>query len=242
MYDLARFGLADMIDSGKRIRLLGQNATSMQDAAAEVVDLLYDGFKSAHSAGPGSALVRCFKTHPFAELPQPLQSVASASLAGQAPSPTMRCLTLLATRGELPQWNSPLSSVGHRVIPLPTAAIVEKAPMIARLIVQMGFEIERVVHPPPGLLIDLEKHTFNVFHVEDAVGSEYVPEQTTFIIPYGIRSVLGFGGLLPSGELFAVVMFTRVKVTRETAALFRTLALSVKLTLLPFSNAQIFPE
>jgi hypothetical protein len=49
-----------------------------------------------------------------------------------------------------------------------------------------------------------------------------------------VKSVLGFGGLLPNGELFAAVLFCRVPVPRNVADLFRTLALNLKLSLLPF--------
>ena len=50
--------------------------------------------------------------------------------------------------------------------------------------------------------------------------------------------ILGMGGLLPSGELFVVMIFSKVKITREVAAMFRTL--SVKLVLLPFAGGRIF--
>jgi len=55
-------------------------------------------------------------------------------------------------------------------------------------------------------------------------------------VPFGIRSVIGFGGMLPSGNLFAVILFTKVPIPRETADLFRPLALSVKLAILPFDS------
>lgn len=37
------------------------------------------------------------------------------------------------------------------------------------------------------------------------------------IVPFGIRSVLGFGGMLPDGNLFAIIMFSKVPVPREKA-------------------------
>jgi hypothetical protein len=114
--------------------------------------------------------------------------------------------------------------------------------MIARLIVQMGLTVQAVVQPESGFLLDLETQTFNVFHVEDAVGSEFVPAQEAFVLPYRVWSVVGFGGLLPSGEFFAVVLFSKVHISRETAQLFRTLALSMKLALLPFAGRRVFNE
>ena len=55
------------------------------------------------------------------------------------------------------------------------------------------------------------------------LGSEHIPNQQTFVEQYGIRSVVGMGGLLPSGEFFAVILFSRVVISPEVAALFRTL-------------------
>lgn len=240
MYDLTHFEIKETVWSGQELRSLAGDAVSMQQCAGRVVDLLYNCFQTPPSCDASCALVRCFKTHRFAALPLPLQTIVRARQPDQEPSPLMRCLVLLASRGDLPAWNSPQTSLAHRVIPLPTADIVEQAPMIARLIVQMGLTIQDVVHPEPAFLLDLERQTFNVFHIEDAVGSEFIPAQQTFVLPHRIRSVLGFGGILPSGEIFTIVMFAKVHVSRETAELFRTLALSVKLAFLPFAENRVF--
>ncbi|WP_213804014.1 hypothetical protein [Granulicella sp. dw_53] len=214
----------------------------MEEAADEVVNFLYQGFSKPDSETRSVALVRCFKTHLFGCLPVRLQNLALMRMNGIVPSSGMRCLTLLASRGDEPAWNGRLGSERHQVVPLPTSQIVEEAPMVSRLIQQMGLELEHVVGVPADLLVDLEQRSFNVFHVEEARGSEYVPAQETFVARHGVRSVLGMGGLLPSGDLFVVVMFSRVRITRETAEMFRTLALSVKLVLLPFSGGRVFVE
>jgi hypothetical protein len=92
------------------------------------------------------------------------------------------------------------------------------------------------------ILIDAPKHEVNIFHVETALGSEYIPVQQTFVERYGIRSFVGMGGLLPSGKYFAVILFARVAISRDVAQLFRTLAQSVKLAFLPFSYDEVFSE
>lgn len=110
--------------------------------------------------------------------------------------------------------------------------------MISQLVVQLGLDPKDLLRTAPTLLMDSEK-SFNVFHVPEAQGSPYVPAQAEFVIPQKIRSVLGFGGLLPPAELFAVIVFARVPIPRETAELFRTLALNVKIALIPFT-AKVF--
>ena len=74
----------------------------------------------------------------------------------------------------------------------------------------------------------------------DAAGSEYVPAQRDFVEPFGIRSVVGFGGLLPSGYVFAVVMFARVTVSPEAAEAFTSLTFATQLALLPFVEGRLF--
>ena len=75
-------------------------------------------------------------------------------------------------------------------------------------------------------MVDVATNSYNVFYVEEAAGSPHVPAQETFVQPFGIRSVVGFGWVLPTDELYAVIMFTRVHVPRQTAAMFRVVALS----------------
>ena len=70
-----------------------------------------------------------------------------------------------------------------------------------------------------------------VFFVPDAEGSPFIPAQEEFVQPCGIRSVLGWGGVLHRGELFAVILFTRVMVPEQSAERFRYVALDVKAAL-----------
>jgi hypothetical protein len=152
----------------------------------------------------------------------------------------MKCLTLLATAGADPAWNSRHTSTGHKALPLPSEESIARSPMIAQLIRQLGVETASLFAADPHVMIDLDQHSFNVFHVADAVGSPHIPAQHGFVIPYGIQSVIGFGGQLPNGELFATVLFSTVSVPRETADLFKTLALALKVAILPFAGRSVF--
>ncbi len=76
--------------------------------------------------------------------------------------------------------------------------------------------------------------------LEEAAGSPFVPAQRDFVVPFGIRSVLGFGGMLPDGNLIATTMFPKVRLPREKADMFKTLSLSAKLAVLPFMDGTIF--
>ncbi len=233
-FDLTRFSMSSMAVCGAALRKMGEGAGSMEEAAERSVEYLYESL-----TGPAGerafALVRLFKTHPYQFLDGGLQAFAR-QLAGMEPPPRMKCLTLLATRGDRPEWCTRAGSAGHQAIPLASVEGVGRIPMIANLIQQFGVEISEVLSPPPPMLADLSQRTFNVFHVAEALGSAAVPAQEQFVAPEKIHSCLGFGGMLPDGDLFAVVMFSRIAIPAATASMFKPLSLSVKTALLPFAG------
>jgi PAS domain S-box-containing protein len=239
--DLARFDLHDMIECGRAVRQVSESASSMEGAAREIVQLFRRDLVDPQTGIANCPLVRCFKTHPLAQLPPELARTAQGLLTDKRHArPDLPCLTLLATAGDAEPWNDRRSSRHHAAIPLESVEMVERAPMIASLLRQMGLQIESALHPDSRLILDSEQHTFNVFHVEHADGSPSIPAQADFVRPYGVRSALGFGGLFPGGELFTVIMFSRVTIPHETADMFRTIALCVKLALLPFAGGRVF--
>jgi hypothetical protein len=120
----------------------------------------------------------------------------------------MKCLTLLATAGEKPDWNTRQKSNGHKAIPLPSKEFVERLPMIANLISQLKLEISKVLKPGPDFMLDAGDSDHGVFYIPNAEDSEMIPDQENFVKPQGLKSVLGFGGVLPSGNFFAVILFS----------------------------------
>jgi hypothetical protein len=239
MFDLATFSVEQKVAFSKGLRQCGAGAASIGDAAECVVRYFYDNLVDAESGTAACGLVRLYRTAPFGELDQETQDFAASRLGDAAPlSAQMKCLTLLASAGQRPEWNSPATSRGHRAIPLPSEEMVSQSPMISQLILQLGLEIRTVLHPDPEFLPDLEHREYNLFYVPVAAGSPFIPAQEDFVVPYDIKSALGFGGLLPGGDLFATVLFSKVFVPREVALTFRSLALSVKTALLSAGLAQ----
>ncbi len=239
MPDLSQFTLGDMADIGAEFRKLQARSDSMQDLAEESVRYLYDELVDANTGTRQCALVRFYKTHPFGDLDEPRRAFAARGFPGE-PDASMRCLTLLATAGDEAEWNDCLKSEGHLAIPLPSEEGVAGIPMIARLVEQFGLEIRHILSSDQAILIAQEQETYNVFYVPEAVGSACIPAQDSFVIPYGVRSVLGFGGILPSGDLFAKILFSRVPIPPPTADMFQTLTLSLKFALIPFTGDRTF--
>lgn len=242
-YDLKTFSLGDMLRFGPALREAAEKTATMQDAANRIVRHLYDECIDAESGRKACALVRFYKTHPFRGLEPGLRRFAQRSLGKSRPDPNLKCLTLLATAGDRPEWNMPRTSRQHRTIPLASEKMIEQAPMIAQLLKQFGLEVRDLVAPSRELLRqELADRTYNVFHVEQALGSPYIPAQEEFVKPYEIRSVLGFGGTLRTGDLFAVIMFSRVHIPESSATRFRNIALDVKASVFEMGEDEVFDK
>jgi hypothetical protein len=240
MYDLAHFTPSEMTRCGIAMRRFGSGAQSMEETANGIVRYLYEELGDQQTGERACALVRFYKTHAYGELPLALAEFARGILGGSAPPPTTKCLTLLATAGEQPAWNARQTSVGHQAIPLASPEMVARLPMISQLIKQFGIEVEALLGATSAIMVDLDQRTFNVFYVPNAVGSPNIPAQAEFVIPSGIQSVLGFGGVLPSSDLFAIILFSKTPISRDTAEMFKPLALNVKVAILPFDGEAIF--
>lgn len=240
-YDLTKFDLGDMLKCSIRLRETLSGAPTLEASAQRTCRFLYDELRGPN-VEHACALVRCYKTHAFGALEPDLQAFARGILGEQKPRPTMKCLTLMATVGQTSAWNSRHLSRGHRAIPLPSPEIVEKAPMISQLIKELGMDVSTVLQPSPEVVKELAGKRHGVFHVENALGSPYIPAQQEFVATYGIESVLGFGGMLFTGDLFAVILFATVHVSTTAAERFKTIALDVKSAFSRFTEASVFNQ
>lgn len=236
-YDITSFTIREMTECGKKIRTMNEGVVSMEEVAGRIVKYLYDTMVDGRTGERVCSLVRFFKTHTFEQLDDELKGFAVNMLGKDTVIPVMKCLTLLGTVGENPEWNSRKTSKGHQTIPLPSEEAVNEIPMMLNLIKQLGMSVSHVIKPDPALLMDIEQKTYNVFFVHEAFGSPYIPAQEGFVIPYGIKSVLGFGGVLPLGDIFVIIMFLKIPVSTETSNFFKTLSLNLKLAVLPFEKA-----
>jgi hypothetical protein len=233
MASLEHFSGDDLAPFGDAIRSHARSAGSMEDSAPKTVDLLWAELL-AEDGSPALALVRLYKTHAYGKLPEELRHFARGVLEAD-PDPETRCLTLLATRGLEPDWNDRRKSEGHKAIPLPSVEFVQRLPMVAGLIAQMGLDLADVVRPDKARASELARKNYDVFHIPQALGSEFVPGQD-FVKEHGIVSALGFGGMLFSGDFYAVVMFTRVPVSAGVADRLRVLSLATRVSLMPFGT------
>lgn len=205
----------------------------MQEAAQRICDYLFRHLGDPETGRHDCVLVRCFVTQTFQQL-DPRSQRCAADLGPGHPLPAdVKCLTLMGTAGVRPEWNDRERSRRYRSIPLAGRQFVSRLPMFSQLLHQLGVELESDA-VDTNLLTNGTDRTFNVFLVPEAHGSPYVPVQDDFVIPYGVASVLGFGAVLAPQVFFTVILFSTQPLTRDTADLFKPLALSAKLSLLPF--------
>lgn len=240
VYNLQKLTYREMMACRAAIRdLIAEEPASLADAAGRILQFLYENLGDT-DARPACALARTFKTHPFQRLDAELQDFARNIEPNADDIEGLRCLVLLSTIGERPEWNSRHESRGHKCIPLVSEKMVEEAPMISQLIRQMGLEVATVVRPDPALMLNKDEQTaYNVFYVPVADGSPYIVAQDEFVRRYAIASVIGFGGLA-GGDLLATVLFSKVPIAPDVAELFKVIGLNVRIALLPLLSKPLF--
>jgi len=243
MYDLTNFTLDDMYKCAIALRNMDSGCKSMEELANRMIHYLYEHLLDGQTGKRACSLVRFFKIHPYGELNEELQKSAFRIAKSSFIKPSTKCLTLLATAGDEPNWNSRHTSTGHKAIPLLDRDFVNQVPMISQLIQQFGLDIDAVLEPTPELLADLESHTFSVFYVPNALDSAYIPAKKDFVIPYQIKSVLGFGGMLPSGNLFAIILFAKTWIPHNTAQdSFKWISSFARIPVASFDDRTIFED
>jgi len=203
VFDPTSFALSDMVDCAAMLRREMAGADSFEDAANRAVTCLRRNFIDEATGRPSFVLARLFVTQRWEQLRPELQAHARKRLGGELERPDMRCLVLQASDGDQINWRKPSRSRSHRVIPLPSAEAVEKAPMLASLLRELGLSPNTVAGSVP-VAHDMFPTMFGTFHVHNARGSKEVPSQR-FVTKHGVRSVLGFGGLFnPASDYFGI--------------------------------------
>jgi PAS domain S-box-containing protein len=222
VFSLDDFNLEDTYRLAAEVRDLDTSAVGSDAAANLVVSYFFEQLRAMDSGAPACPLVRLFRTTTWSTLSDDTKAALRPRLE-RVPEPHMPLLALRASRGLVPEWNDPLQSRAHRVL---TFSAPHTTPMVSGLMAQLGFSGET------PLMLKTEDRLCDVFYVEQAVGSPFVPDQADFVRPHGIQSVLGFGGLLANNDAFIVLLFSCVHIARETADFFRVVAPSVGLALI----------
>lgn len=223
------------------VRSLTKQASTTEELASSITRVLFDSLTVEPSGEKACSLVRFFRTVDFHLLESDLQEHVR-KIAGNR-KPNDRCLTLFGTAGVEEQWNDRKRSVGHSAIPLLSAEMVAELPMISRLFTQLGIEISSLFEASrSGKLkfTDPADRDYNIFYVQDAQNSEFIPAKSSFVKPYGIRTVIGYGSILPDGDLYAVILFFKIVIPEAALKQFTALALSTTIAVLSLPDSSLF--
>jgi hypothetical protein len=198
-------------------RLAG--SSSVVEAAQRFAAALQERFASS------AVLVRLYGTVPFGSLPDAERRFASGLAAAQGIDqldPQTPVLVLLGTRGRRPEWNDRTASRGHLAIPLAGAGFVDRIPMLASLLREIGLDLDWLDSPGEALTRRLLGGFNGVFFVpnarvgRDGQGRQVIPAQE-FVSAHDVKSVFGMGGAYPWGGFVTAIVFTSEALSRAAA-------------------------
>lgn len=230
--DPSALTLREATQCASRIIRFGTRATTVETVSQLLSEYLYDHFRVPETAAPALLLSRVFVTRPLDTLEPRLKIMAEGMAGTHELSRQARCFVLMGSCGQFYFWGHPRLSTRFGCVPLESPDFHTRMPMLSHLLDQLeigSFSAQQ--HDGAFLLNDLER-AFNVFHIEEALGHPFIPAQAEFVQRYGVKSVIGFGGRLPSGEAFAAVLFSAVHIPPAAANHFRVIALSAYLAFL----------
>ncbi len=226
--------LTNIFELSQFIKERCKGLSSLEEIAQELMNTFCQVF-STDNGKSAFVLSRFFKSCIYEELPDDIKIYIQHQEGKEEVSAQNRYLTLLGTTGDLEEWKCRKTSKGHQVLPLYDYQTTNNIPMLSALFSQIGFDISEVVKPDKNIIINKinkEEYDFGVFCVEEARGSKLIPKQAEFVEPFGIKSVIGFGGVYKTGNIYAIIVFSREKISSEKAKMFLSLNPSVKLTTL----------
>jgi hypothetical protein len=211
MSRIASYSLEDVAALRSRVEDELKVQASFQEASQKFIDVLYEELKSS------AVLFRLFATVELEKLPEKEKdfALALARARGFLPElqPKTPVVTLLGSRGKLPQWNHRLRSERHLAIPLTSASFIKTIPMVSRLMGDMGTGLPWVQRQEKNMIVTSMGQMARVLYVEDALeartgdGFDVIPDRS-FVVENGVRTVLALGGAYLNGTIVAVVLFT----------------------------------
>jgi hypothetical protein len=234
VHDLEQFSLRSMTECGVALRKAGSGNSSMEDVAAETLEYLSSTLTFADRAEGACALARFFITQRYSQLPKDVQQKLAIKQASSDSDPA--CVLLIATRGFKPEWNERRSARNQLAIVLSKDDALSDYPMLAGITSQLDAPLE-TIQTHTVFISEQNPDNYYAFYLPDVLSASSIPAQDEFVVPNGVRAVVGYGGELPSGCLYTVVLFLRVAISRQVALAFRPFALNTKIALLPFDQA-----
>ncbi|MCT4607069.1 MAG: hypothetical protein N4A64_13390 [Marinisporobacter sp.] len=186
-----------------------QRKDSFEDASQFFCERIYDLFRE------NALLVRVFLSVPYQELPEQNKKFVNELLGAKSNllKQNTQILSLVGTKGDLPEWGSRLNSKGHVGIPLISREFIHDIPMMNRVLQQIGVSFGDDIKNPSD-----NKSFSGLFYVKDSqselddLGRHVIASQE-FVEKYGVKTVFGFGGAyLNNDNFFTAIIFLKKQV------------------------------
>lgn len=224
MAKISSAGIEDFKNLQNRIRESVKTAGAYEEAAQSYTRAIYDDYKDSVT------LIRLFVTLRYETLPPEIKSAVEnlSDLKGirDLLKDQTLVLTLAGSSGKETEWNDRKNSAGHIGIPLVSAAFIDAAPMMSRLLKQLGLGLEWIDSRDTELVKKTMGSMSGMFYVPDAVtevdrrGRKIIAAQD-FVASYGIRTVFGYGGsYLGTDAFFVTIIFLHEALEKEKADQF----------------------
>ncbi len=240
MYDLTQFSLRDMSEFGLTLRQISKDANNMEDVSNRIIQYIDQNLRDKKTGKKSCALVHFLKTHAYGERPKNSQKYVHGCFESEQLDPQLKCLTLLSSTGQHPDWNSGDNSKKNLVIPLGNENEISGIDLMSQLIQSWGIDQDIFFNNILEPQINLENVGCTLLNLDQALTNSKFFSENLGLIVSNIQSILGVWGLLPSGHLFIVLMFLKVRVPKETLDLIRPMALNIKTAILPFDSSSVF--
>ncbi len=238
--DISELTLARVFDLSQSIKVKCKDKSNLEQVAQELMKTLC---QTIITDSDNSAIVlgRLFKSCSYSDLTEDIQNYIQQRGNANAITPESKFLTLLGTWGELEEWQHIEESKNYKAFSLNDKDVLYKFPMLSAVFNQIGYNIPTETEPDKSIIIDDQDKEYGVFYVKDATGNKLVPKQAEFVEPYGVKSVIGFGGRYGNNNIYSIILFFRECISRQTAELFPSLNPAIKfLTLRHEMTGNIF--
>ncbi len=220
------------------------NCASLEEAAQRTVDMVYNEYSDS------LVLLRLYATVPFGRLPDfnrnfVTQLAQSNNISSQIRDNTM-VLSLMGTRGIFPSWNDRRKSNGHVGIPLASATFIDQVPMMSRLLKEVGLDLSWIERQDSSMIIDAMGRVSGVFYVEDASTAidhknRKIIAAQDFVATHQVKTVFGLAGGYATNPVFiTLIAFTREKMAKSQAALFKPLITNFKANTMKLASVNAF--
>ncbi|MBA2485317.1 MAG: hypothetical protein H0V35_04325 [Nitrospira sp.] len=203
MFTFANFTLPDLIEVLTTLRKAGLGADSMEETANRMARYVHESFLDRESGSRSCALVRFFVTRPYGMLDAELKTIARTMFGEMPDSPAHKCLSCSVPPGINRNGMSGSAQKSSGFSPPQRTHRLQHQDYLAA---DHAARDRRKVRASSDPVRAVGGRTENVQYLSrtEAEGSPYIPQQQGFVLSFHIKSVLGFGGLLPSGELFTL--------------------------------------